>query len=238
MIVTQLQSVFASMDIEEAAPGMLLGDDLGMDSQELLCATVDLADAFSVAIDDGELHREMRLLDVAALIASKLAPAGPKGRFDDGQMDATIIEASADAVYDALFNFRDWPERLPHVRAVNSHYDDGTFQEFDMEVEGANGDIIDVRSVRRCEPGRISFFQPKPPRFLRHHCGDWVIRSLDDNVTHVLARHQWQQSEDACAHFSASDKNAAGQDIRALLGEHARFALACWKANLEGRAAQ
>ena len=232
-LVNKVEDALASMDVEGATQDKLLGDDLEMDSQELLCATLELERLFSVKIEDGELVRDMTLLDLATMISRKISANTALGQFDYTLVEDTTIEAPFEATFEALVDVDTWPEKLPHVRSIVKRYDDGLFQEFDMEVEDGNGGVISVHSVRRCEPGWIRFFQPTPPKFMRHHCGDWILRALSDELTHVLTRHQWRLSDVAEELFPPQDDLSTGERVQNWLAEHARFALKCWKSHLE-----
>jgi len=233
-LLQRVQDALASMDVEGALSHSLLGDDLGMDSQELLCAAFEFEKLFTVRIEDHELSRDMSVLDVATLISLKLASRTPIGQFDHVLSEDVTIAAPIEEVYLALFDVGSWPQKLPHVRSICKRYDDGVYQEFDMEVAGSNGAVMSVRSVRRCEPERIRFFQPSPPRFMRHHCGEWILHPLCDDLTHVVTRHEWRLAANADEFFPRQDGAAPATRIEAWLAEHARFALKCWKSQLEG----
>lgn len=233
-LLNKVQDVFASMNIEDVAADKLLGDDLGMDSQELVCAASDLEKLFLVRIEEDELSRDMSVLNVTTMISRKLATQTPIGNFDDGLSEDITIAAPIDAVYEALFEVGSWPQKLPHVRNVKFRYDDGTYQEFDMDVVGGNGAAMSVRSVRRCQPYRIRFFQPQPPKFMRHHCGEWVLLPLQKGLTHVVTRHEWRLADSADELFFSHAGASPAERVHAWLTEHARFALRCWKSHFEG----
>lgn len=233
-LLQRVQDVLASMDVENASSHSRLGDDLGMDSQELLCAAFEFEKLFSVQIEDQELSRGMSVLNVATLISRKLAARTPIGQFDHVLNEDVAIAAPIEEVYHALFDVGSWPQKLPHVRGISKRYDDGVYQEFDMQVAGNNGAVMSVRSIRRCEPERIRFFQPSPPKFMRHHCGEWILHSLCDDLTHVVTRHEWRLAANASEFFPHQDGASPAVRIEAWLAEHARFALNCWKSQLEG----
>ncbi len=229
MVLHQLQTILAAMDVENATKEKKLESDLAMDSQEILCLRMDLESAFGIKFTDGEIKRELTVLDVASLISKKRADQLEQGEFQGRLTEDICIEVKADAVYSALFDVATWPGKLPHVKAINLTYDDGFYQEFSMDVDGADGRPISVRSVRRCAPNQISFFQPTPPQFLKHHCGEWFVQPMSDDVTHVTTIHRWNPSGDE-NHTGAEN----GERIAELLREHARFALSSWKNILEG----
>jgi acyl carrier protein len=236
MLLKMLENAFASMDIDGATPDKSLEYDLGMDSQELVCAATQFEKIFGVRIESGDLTRSMSVFDVAIMISRKLALKSRLGTFDYGLYEDIIIKASMEVVYKALFDVYSWPQKLPHVRHIKRRYDDGMFQEFDMEMDGSGGSTISVHSVRRCEPGRIRFFQPTPPKCLRHHCGEWVLNSMIEDLTHVSTWHQWRLADGANAMFPVQDNMATADRVQSWLTEHARFVLDCWKACLEGGA--
>lgn len=237
-LLTNLEEVLASMDIEGGTPDKLLGDDLGMDSQELLCAALDLEKAFFVKINDGELHRKMSVFDLALLISRKRASQSTLGSFEHSLSEDIAIKAAFKDVYAGLFSFETWPQKLPHVQNVNTRYNDGVFQEFDMDVLDGKGGVISVRSVRRCESDRIRFFQPQPPRFTRHHCGEWILTPLSENFTHVVTRHAWRLAEEASELFPDEQGAPSAERVRSWLAGHARLALERWKLSLEMGTAQ
>ena len=232
----KIVDVLSEMDVEGAEPEKQLGDDLQMDSQELVCATVDFERIFSVKLADGELTRDMTVGDLAILLARKTAQQAAIGDFDYALCEDTTIRAPLEAVYEALHDAAAWPQKLPHVLGIAMHYDDGRYQEFDMEIDGGAGGRIAVRSVRRCEPGRIRFFQPSPPAFLRHHCGEWILQPLDGDLTLLSTRHEWRLSDAAARLFPSLDGIATPERVRGWLTEHARVALERWKNNLESGA--
>ncbi|WP_107652730.1 hypothetical protein [Mesorhizobium helmanticense] len=237
-LLAKVEDALTSIDVEGGTPDKLLGDDLGMDSQELLCAAVDFEQIFGVKIADGELHRKMSVLDLAMLISRKRVSQRTLGSFDHSLSEDIAINARLEDVYAGLFNFQAWPEKLPHVRSVNTRYNDGVFQEFDMEVLDGKGGVISVRSVRRCEPERIRFFQPQPPKFTRHHCGEWILTALGQDITHVVTRHAWRLAEAACEIFPDEHGVPSAERVRSWLAAHARSALDRWKTCLENGAVQ
>ncbi|HEX8000721.1 MAG TPA: hypothetical protein VF528_20235 [Pyrinomonadaceae bacterium] len=236
MLLKKLEDALASMDIKDATPEKILSYDLGMDSQELLCATLEMEQIFEVELGSNDLFRDMSVLDVARVISRKLALKSRVGDFDYSLCEDTMIKVPMRVVYDALFDVDTWPEKLPHVRSIEKQYDDGVFQEFDMGIDGANGALITVHSVRHCKPDRIKFFQPSPPKFLRHHCGEWILHPLSEDLTHVFTSHQWRLEDGVAAEmFPAKDGLTTADSVHSWLSEHARFALTCWKSHLEER---
>jgi aromatase len=146
----------------------------------------------------------------------------------------TIVDCDVDTAYEALFRLEGWPKLLPHVRAVDVLYDDGRYQEFLMTVDSDPGQI-EVRSVRNCDKENlhIEFFQPTPPKFLKHHAGGWNFTKVDDNTCKITTYHQWNVNAEVAAETFKDAEQGYQERVKALLLEHAKFALQTWKRNLE-----
>src|SRR5262249_31838222 len=146
MILQQLITLLKELDIEGASPEKALEHDLGMDSQERLCLSVDIEQRFNVTFADGELAGDLSVTGLAALISRKQLPLPAGTAFDGMLVEDVIIAAPRQAVWRELFDVTSWPEKLPHVAAINVNYDDGRYQEFTMDVAGADGRRLSVRS--------------------------------------------------------------------------------------------
>lgn len=138
------------------------------------------------------------------------------------------------AIYAALHDVRRWPERLPHVLAIDIRYDDGTYQEFDMTV-ASQPENIRVRSIRNCRPDVIEWFQPEPPIFLRHHAGEWRFFEAGGGRCEVVVSHAWNLEPDNAARvFPPNGECSTEQQVAAMLAEHSRQTLDSWQAVLQG----
>jgi hypothetical protein len=137
--------------------------------------------------------------------------------FDGRLIEDIVIVAPVERVQRLLTDVTAWT-LLPYVHNARMTYDDGYYQELTIDL-GSSGDI---RCARRCEPGHIDFFEPKTASFLKHHCGDWLLRALVPGVTQLTAVQRWTISP-------------AGQrlPVASLLRQQTRIALAIWKRNLE-----
>src|SRR6185437_8465835 len=113
--------------------------------------------------------KKSSLEDVVKFVQKVLRVNKPKDSFE-GTAEASLeIRCSPEAAYRAIYEMEKWPQKLPHVKRIETLYDDGVYQEFLMDVVSEGG-MIHVRSIRRCLAGEgISFFQHRPPRFLKHH---------------------------------------------------------------------
>ena len=145
-----------------------------------------------------------------------------------------IIGCDVKAAYEAPFRLEGWTELLPHVRAIEVLYDDGRYQEFLMTVDSDPGQIK-VRSVRNCnrEKLHIDFFQPEPPKFLKHHAGGWNFIKADKNTCKVTTYHQWNLKENVAAEIFKNAEQGYQERVKEVLLEHAQFALQNRKRILE-----
>ncbi len=149
--------------------------------------------------------------------------------------EGLVVHCSAKRAYEAIWDVEPWPTRLPHVTRIELLYNDGHYQEFIMDVSGQNGDVLKVRSVRRRLDNEIDFFQPEPPRFLRHHAGRWVFKALARDKCKVTVYHFWTLSSAAREMFPASEHDSTEQQVEKLLRDHSKLALSTWKNILEAK---
>ncbi|WP_316355596.1 hypothetical protein [Candidatus Neptunichlamydia sp. REUL1] len=210
-------------------------NDVGLDSQEIVELVCMIDKKFKVNIPHQLLSKKSTVEDVMKAIQN----AQEKNANDDvtgfqGECTASLfIDSPLESTYSAIFNMRDWPNKLPHVKEIDVLYDDGVYQEFLMHVASDSG-LIKVRSVRRCiQNESVLFFQPDPPVFLKHHCGGWKF-DPDGRGCLVTTWHQWNiDSTGASSHFSIKKETPVDNHIEQTLRSHAELALSTWKSNLE-----
>lgn len=147
-----------------------------------------------------------------------------------------VIPAARDRVYQALFEVRAWQDLLPHVQRIEVRYDDGQYQEFMMTVRSdTDGEPLTVRSVRNCRVEDIEFFQPVPPRFLRHHGGIWRFFPEGPEATRVEVTHVWNLLPDVAAEvFPPGENGSTEQQVEQMLGNHSELTLQGWQRVLSG----
>jgi len=109
-----------------------------------------------------------------------------------------VLPFPAADIYTLLADAANWSLLLPHCQAVDMLYDDGSNQEFIMEVRTAYG-TERIRSIRRCRQDllTIEYFQPEPPPVMSRHSGRWTLNSVPGG-TEVFARHEFQIQPNAC----------------------------------------
>jgi hypothetical protein len=146
-------------------------------------------------------------------------------------VERAVFGCDVDTAYGALFRVADWPDRLPHVNAIEVLYDDGQYQEFWMTVQSdTGGEPLRVRSVRNCTVEQIEFFQPTPPAFLRHHGGIWRFRRIGERRTEVEVTHVWNLNLDvAAATFAPAPGRSTQDQVCELLAGHSRLTLSGWQ---------
>jgi hypothetical protein len=231
MILDRLNTLLRAAGIVGAAPTRFLQADLGMDFQERLCFREDVEVHFQVVIPDEDVETDLTVLEFAGIISRKLLMLPKQMNFGGSAVEDIAIMASTAAVFDVLRDISRWPRVFPDIRDVDVVYDDGLYQEFITECNGAGGDPVSVRFVRRCEPDHITYFQPTSWCFLKHYCGDWFIRPLAHNATNLTFVQRWSLASRAEVLFPAP----AMQQVATLLHQQARSSLVLLKRESEDR---
>ncbi|MEW9532348.1 SRPBCC family protein [Microbispora sp. NPDC049125] len=162
------------------------------------------------------------------------------GTYDFRCVETLAIPRPVDRVYDALFRVTDWPRYLPHVEEIDVIYDDGQYQEFWMTVASeTDGSPLRVRSIRNCRYRRIDFFQPLPPRFLRHHAGFWRFLPDSDGGCLVEVSHLWNLEPVVAAEvYPPTAGESTEQQVEKMLAGHSRLALESWRKVLTAEGAR
>ncbi|NNG38500.1 hypothetical protein HJ588_04320 [Flexivirga sp. ID2601S] len=159
--------------------------------------------------------------------------------FEYSCREEAVFPVSQERAYEALFDLTQWQRLLPHILQLDVAYDDGRYQEFYMTVasEAEGQPPLTVRSVRNCGPNVIEFFQPVPPKFLRHHGGIWRFSQVGESTTHVEITHVWNLDEDVANEVFPSDADGTTQEkVHATLAGHSRITLQTWRTILEREA--
>lgn len=95
--------------------------------------------------------------------------------------ESVVVNASSRAIYDLLRDAENWPSLLPHCLAVDMRYEDPWNQEFTMTVK-VDGNVEEIRSIRRLFGDSIEYFQPEPPPALTEHQGHWRLRDTGAGI--------------------------------------------------------
>jgi len=238
MQLSNVLSALQALDVDTDGLGLEsgLGNDAGMDSQEIVELQELLATELKIRLPANSLKKSSTLGDVVKLLrelATNNTSPQEAGGFAFRCQTSEVFECNINVVYNALFAMEEWDNLLPHVKAIETLYNDGKYQEFRMTVESAKGDIS-VRSVRRCEPSTaIDFFQPDPPAYLKHHAGGWRLTPVSDQRCNVVTFHHWNINDEVAAKVFNETRSRYAEQIAEILLGHARYALSCWKQILE-----
>ncbi len=111
------------------------------------------------------------------------------------------INATAEQVFNLLYNVQEWPQLLPHCKKINMLYEDGHNQEFEMTVIGAQDKLEVMRSIRHGHANNlIEYFQPSLPPALKRHEGKWLITETEHGI-YLEAWHSITLSEEGVKNF-------------------------------------
>lgn len=103
--------------------------------------------------------------------------------------DPLFVSGGLEDCYDYLFEADKWPERVPHVLALDMEQPSPTVQFFDMDTRSADGSEHTTRSVRICLSGsKIVYKQIKPPATMDAHTGHWTFTETPEGIL-LGARH-------------------------------------------------
>ncbi|MGA1840877.1 MAG: SRPBCC family protein [bacterium] len=156
--------------------------------------------------------------------------------YDFNCKESLVIQRQRDVVYKAIWDFKAWPNILKLVKKIKTIYDDGTYQEFLMDVFNGEKGIIKVRSIRKCGEQEIDFFQPVPPVFLKYHAGKWIFNSKEDSTKcELTCYHFWNLSPSAQEYYATDNHEFIEKKVSEFLKDHAKKALISWKKYLENK---
>ena len=209
------------------------GEDLGLDSQEIIELTCMVEKTFGVKLPCVCFTKHSSIGDIIKRVQDVQVPQSLKPKFE-GRIEAVLeMNCLAEEAYRSIYEMDKWPDKLPHVKRIETLYNDGTYQEFLMDVQSDTG-MIQVRSIRRCIPEEgITFFQPNPPKFLKHHCGGWSFHKTDSGCC-VKTWHQWNLEPHKAQELFPLQNDLSTEDrVANLLRAHAELALSTWKNILE-----
>jgi len=158
--------------------------------------TVTEASAFVRAFVDGNAGAEM-------IAIRALAESGTEAL--TSTTSRYFLPHPADRVYGVLADVAGWRKILPHCESLDVRYDDGTHQEFTMDVQ-AGDDVETFRSVRFCDAQTltITYFQPEPPPAMTRHTGSWEVRAVEGG-SEVVSRHTAVLGPAAARAFGTND---------------------------------
>ncbi len=236
-MIQELTQMISSLGVDcaEVNEDTKLGEPgIGLDSQEIVEFTCMVDKKYGIKLPPMCFSKGSTIQEILSLLKQtneKKLPAT-----FEGKVDASLeMQCLPQQAFNAIYEMDKWPSLLPHVKRIETLYNDGIYQEFLMDVQSDTG-LIQVRSIRRCIQGEgITFFQPKPPKFLKHHCGGWSFESKGTGCL-VKTWHEWNiEQAKAKEVFATDDVKTMQAKVATLLLSHAQFALSTWKSILEKR---
>jgi len=144
------------------------------------------------------------------------------------------IKATAEQVFNLLYNVQDWPQILPHCKKIKMIYEDGRNQEFEMTVIGAQENLEVMRSIRHGYANTtIEYFQPSLPPALQRHEGKWIITEAENGV-YLEAWHSIALSEEGVRKLWGEIKmEKAVQLVQQAIEKNSMITMQTLKAYLE-----
>lgn len=144
------------------------------------------------------------------------------------------INATAENVFNTLYNAKEWPKLLPHCKKITMLYEDGRNQEFEMTVIGAQDKIEVMRSIRHGHaPNFIEYFQPSLPPALSRHEGKWIITETVHGVT-LEAWHSITLSEEGVKKLWGEIEIEKALDfVEKAIGKNSMITMQTVKSHLE-----
>ncbi len=227
-VIEEVKSVIDELGIDcsKMSGQSKLGETgIGLDSQEIIDFTCMLEKRFKIKLSTS-FTKKSDIEEVVRCIQEKQSPR----KLFEGKIEASLnVNCPVEKAYQAIYEMEKWPGKLPHVKRIETLYNDGVYQEFLMDVQSDTG-MIQVRSIRRCLAGEeITFFQPTPPKFLEHHCGGWSFQK-EGSLCKIRTWHQWNLKKGKAQELFPEQTE---ERVAKLLQAHAELALNTWKVLLE-----
>lgn len=152
--------------------------------------------------------------------------------------DSQTIAGSAEDAYDFVYDVAKWPERIPHVQAVDLKEGVTGLQYMKMDTRALDGSVHTTVSGRVCTPSRrIVYKQTVLPPGLRAHRGEWLFEPAHDGTVTVTSRHVVILDPEALAALPKppASLEAARAAVRHALGSNSRATMAVAKEFVEAR---
>ncbi|MGD3110234.1 aromatase/cyclase [Streptomyces sp. YGL11-2] len=104
--------------------------------------------------------------------------------------DTVHIDGSARDVYAFINEAQLWPQRLPHVAAVELTEETPGLQTLRMDTRAKDGSTHTTRSYRVCFPhDKIGYKQVTLPALMNLHTGYWTFRETEDGRVAASSQH-------------------------------------------------
>ncbi|HJQ02179.1 MAG TPA: aromatase/cyclase [Jatrophihabitans sp.] len=116
----------------------------------------------------------------------KAATAGAAAELELRFSDEVHIDAPAELAYRFIDEADQWPNRLPHVEAVELSVDESGAQHMTMETLAPDGSRHTTSSVRIRRPDSIVYKQIRRPALLTCHLGRWIFTDTEVSAEHTV----------------------------------------------------
>ncbi|MEU9982389.1 SRPBCC family protein [Streptomyces sp. NPDC050856] len=151
--------------------------------------TVRLLHGFTLTVDDpGALEATRGVIDTVADAETSAVRAAAELTAREPELlvvvtDTVPVAASAEAVYDALYDVPDWPGFLPHVARAEALQDEDGLQLVEVDTVENGGGLLTMRTARAGLPHRgIAYKQLRLPPIGSSHTVGWHIEPTGTGV--------------------------------------------------------
>jgi aromatase len=150
--------------------------------------------------------------------------------------DSVEIAGDAQTVFEFLYQAQLWPERLPHVSALELEQDGPDVQRMTMSTRAPDGSVHTTESVRARVGDRIVYKQTVTPALLAAHTGTWTVRAGTNSVIATSAHRVLLRAEAIPEVLGADATISAARDaVRKALGANSMTTLQHAKSFAEQR---
>jgi ribosome-associated toxin RatA of RatAB toxin-antitoxin module len=139
--------------------------------------------------------------------------------------DSTSVAGPVSRAYEFIAAAELWPQRLPHVSAMDLTVDSSGAQHLSMTTSTPDGEQHVTSSVRVCLEQAIVYKQTRLPRLLTAHSGRWIF--AEHEATTVTSEHTIAIDPDAVERVLGRGATLADarQYAREALGANSRITL-------------
>ena len=210
----------------------VFGDNLGMDSQEMVELKDYIERNYGINVDS-QISFNSTVSELNEKIEAEISQIFNRedNYFEVLSKCSVYVPTSLDKIFDLIWDFKKWTTYLPNVTAIVANDQREELQDFYMTIK----DGITVHSLRRrIEKYQIDFYQPTPPDHLLVHAGRWLFTEQSDGTTLVELSHKSIPDYEKCSKkYEETDHDVINQKVKEWLEQHGQTTLNTWKELLE-----
>jgi aromatase len=150
------------------------------------------------------------------------------------------VAAPPSGLYAFLRDAELWPERLPHVAALEldpaagGRVNGADVQFMRMHTRGADGSVHTTESIRLCfDADRIVYKQTSPPHGLLAHTGEWTVRATGTGTALASTHHVVLDPDHRPRGLEQAGLEETRAEVRRLLGGNSLTTMRRAKAHAE-----